>query len=216
MSLQYRYNKSDEPAGPIIRINPVEIHIADSAFYDEIYVSEYKRRTEHYDAFAQGLGFDGSFLLTKDHDLHRNRRKPFEPFFSKKSISSSYHILVEVAKKFEARIRRLKGTGHVFRLDHAFACYAGDIVGKVCFGNSAGHEQSDFLDDEDFSPDWYNVLHMMVLQVPLFTAFPWFVQYVPALQLSLWPPSELTSSAQSRQACTERISFMGLSTRKRI
>jgi hypothetical protein len=181
---QSRYNKTDEPSGPIIRINPIEISISDPAFYNEIYVAEYKRRTEHYDAFAQGLGFDGSFLLTKDHDLHRHRRKPFEPFFSKKGISSSHHILVEVAMKFEARMRQLKGTGNVFRLDHAFACYAGDIVGKVCFENAAGGEQSDFLDDEDFAPDWYNVLHMIALQVPLFTAFPWIVQYVSVPELS--------------------------------
>ena len=32
--------------GPIIRINPYEIHVIDPEFYDELYVSYGKRRTE--------------------------------------------------------------------------------------------------------------------------------------------------------------------------
>lgn len=47
-------------AGPIIRVNPDELSIHDPDFYNEIYVTESKRRTNHYDVFCKGIDFDGS------------------------------------------------------------------------------------------------------------------------------------------------------------
>ena len=49
--------------GPIVRVNPKELSIHDPAAYNEIYVTESKRRTEHYDQFCQGMDFDGKLIL---------------------------------------------------------------------------------------------------------------------------------------------------------
>ena len=85
-------------------------------------------------------------------------------------------ILAAVALKLENRLKDLAGSNKVVRLDHAFACYSGDIMGRTCLGN--GDESDEFLSDANFSPDWYNVVHTMVLQTPLFTGFPWLIRYV--------------------------------------
>jgi hypothetical protein len=45
--------------GPIIRVNPEELSIRDSSFYNELYVTGSQRRSEHYDAFASGIDFEG-------------------------------------------------------------------------------------------------------------------------------------------------------------
>lgn len=45
--------------GPIVRINPDELSIHDPTFYNEVYVTENKRRTSHYDVFCKGIDFDG-------------------------------------------------------------------------------------------------------------------------------------------------------------
>lgn len=42
-----------------MRINPDELSIHDPEFYNEIYVTESKRRTSHYDVFCKGIDFDG-------------------------------------------------------------------------------------------------------------------------------------------------------------
>lgn len=58
--------------GPIVRINPHELSIHDPDFYNEIYVTESKRRTSHYDAFAQGVELDGMRLISiREEELSR-------------------------------------------------------------------------------------------------------------------------------------------------
>lgn len=95
----------------------------------------------------------GSHLLTVDHDLHRVRRKPLEPFFSRMGISRLQPVLAEVALRLEERLRELKGQNRVIRLDHAFSAFSGDIIGRICLDSSNGKEDS-FLDDSEFAPDW--------------------------------------------------------------
>ncbi|KAL4756283.1 cytochrome P450 [Aspergillus foveolatus] len=166
--------------GPIIRVNPDELSIHDPDFYNELYVTESRRRTNHYDVFCKGIDFDGSHLLTVDHALHRKRRKPLEPFFSRMSIQALQPMLAEVALNFEQRLRALAGTGTVVRLDHACAAFSGDIIAKICLDDAA--EGNRFLDHPDFAPHWYNLIHMLVRSIPLFTGFPslvWIVSYIP-------------------------------------
>ncbi|KAL4990612.1 cytochrome P450 [Aspergillus falconensis] len=136
--------------GPIIRVNPDELSIHDPDFYNEIYVTESKRRTNHYDVFCKEIDFDGSHLLTVDHTLHRKRRKPLEPFFSRMSIQKLQPMLAEVAQKFERRLCTLAGTGTVVRLDHTCAAFTGDIIAKICLDDAA--EGDRFLDHPDFAP----------------------------------------------------------------
>lgn len=42
-----------------MRVNPEELSIHDPSYYNELYVSGSKRRSEHYDAFAKGIDFEG-------------------------------------------------------------------------------------------------------------------------------------------------------------
>ncbi|KAK0614968.1 cytochrome P450 [Bombardia bombarda] len=173
--------------GPIIRINPEELSIHDPDFYNELYVTESKRRTNAYDIFCKGIDFDGSHLLTTDHDLHRKRRKPLEPFFSRMGISRLQPMLAEVALHLETRIRDLEGANKVIRLDHAFSAFSGDIIGRICL-NSNGKTGDRFLDDPNFAPEWYHVIHAIVRSIPLFTGFPWLVQVLSLIpeRLLLW------------------------------
>ncbi|KAI8945719.1 cytochrome P450 [Xylaria longipes] len=142
--------------GPIIR------------FYNDLYVTESTRRTNHYDNFAQGIGSDGCHLLTVDHDLHRARRKPLEPYFSRMGVSRLQSMLAEVA--LETRLRQYAGTSKIVRLDHAFTAYTGDIIGRMCLDTDDPSDK--FLNRDDFSADWFWVMQMIVRSVPLFSGFP--------------------------------------------
>ncbi|KAK4222262.1 cytochrome P450 [Podospora fimiseda] len=180
----WEIEKMHKKYGPIIRVNPDELSIRDADFYNEVYVTESKRRTNAHDLFCKGIDFDGCHLLTTDHDLHRRRRKPLEPFFSRLGISRLQPMLAEVALHLESRIRELKGSNKVIRLDHAFSAFSGDIIGRICLDDGTGSGR--FLDDPDFSPEWYDVIHAIVRSIPLFTQFPSIIRV-----LSLIPESVL-------------------------
>ncbi|KAH7309215.1 cytochrome P450 [Stachybotrys elegans] len=142
------------------------------------------RRTEQYDVFCNGIGFDGSHLLIRDHNIHIRRRKPLEPFFSRKGITRLQNMLGEVAFHLESRIQALQGTGSVIRLDHAFSAFSGDIIGRICLDDA----KNLFLDDPNFAPDWYNLIHAIVRSTPLLTGFPWIVQLINLIpeKVVLW------------------------------
>ena len=154
-----------------MRVNTAELSIHDPAAYNEIYITESKRRTENYNDFCKGIGFDGklglfwgkipkiltllgSHMFTVDHDLHRKRRKPLEPFFSRLGVSHLEPMVIQLVEKLVARLEALKGSNTVIRLDHAFSALSGDVMGRVCF-----EDKEDFLDDPKFAVWWYAALY---------------------------------------------------------
>ncbi|KAI0116202.1 putative cytochrome P450 [Hypoxylon sp. NC0597] len=159
--------------GPIVRINPKELSIADSNFYDKVYVSGNTRRTQGYSQFASGIGFEGTFFLSHTHELHRRRRKPVEPYFSRLGVTKLEPLIHEAVDKLIKRFQSFGGTGRIVRLDHAMLAFSGDVIGHVCVENPA-----ELIDDEDFSPAWYDLQHSMIKCIPLFTQFPWIIYLV--------------------------------------
>lgn len=87
-----------------------------------------------------------------DHDLHRRRRKPLEPFFSRLGVVRLQPILAQVVANLVSRFEALKGTHSVVRLDHAFTAFSGDVICKICCV-----EHDDLLQDPNFAPHWSGV-----------------------------------------------------------
>jgi hypothetical protein len=74
------------------------------------------------------LIYPGSHFLTTAHDLHRARRKPLEPYFSRLGIEQLEPTIHELVEKIIRRFVALEGTGAIVRLDHVMLCYTGDMV----------------------------------------------------------------------------------------
>ncbi|POR34245.1 Uncharacterized protein TPAR_05573 [Tolypocladium paradoxum] len=182
----FEMEKMHNKHGPIIRVNPDELSIRDAEFYSQLYVAESTRRTNAYEGFGKGVGFHDTHFLTVDHDLHRKRRKPLEPFFSRMAVNGLQSMMAEVALQLESRFRELGGTRKVIRFDHAFSAAAGDVIRRICLGRDEPGER--FLDDPDFTPQWHDVIHSVVRSIPLFTRFPVIYKIVSLIpdKVLLW------------------------------
>lgn len=112
--------------------------------------------------------------MTVDHDHHRLRRKPMEPFFSKGGIVRLEHRLQELTVTLVQRLVEYRGSGRVLRLDHVFAAMAGDVVNVLCIANPT----MSFIRDPDFNPYWYELFHTLIRSMPVFMNFPWIIKYV--------------------------------------
>ncbi|KAG8531742.1 uncharacterized protein KY384_003374 [Bacidia gigantensis] len=195
-SYLYRIEQMHRDYGPIVRVNPEELSIDDADFYNEIYVVESKRRTDNYHAFAKGLGFDDSHFITDKHDLHRRRRKPLEPFFSRAGVRRLTPMLNDCARRLLARLEQLKGTDTIVRLDHVFAALTGDVMRNICT-----ESDESYLDDPNFSPEWYtkanfppwrlltrvrfNTLESIALSMPIFVNLPLLIRIVALIPKSI-------------------------------
>ncbi|KAL5402290.1 hypothetical protein PMIN03_010802 [Paraphaeosphaeria minitans] len=190
----FKIKEMHDRYGPIVRITPHELSIHDPEFYNSLNVSGSVRKTDNFEGFARGIDFDDTHFLSTSHDLHRRRRKPLEPFFSRAGVTKLEPMVGEVAKRFVRRLDSFRGTDQVIRLDHAYVALAADVVGKICFESN-----SNMIDEPTFGVEWYNVLHNFIHSLPLVMAFPQLIKILNVI------PSEILHWLDPRLVTFEKF-----------
>lgn len=170
-------------AGPIVRINPEEVHIADSDFYDTVYIgNQAGRKIDKWPFSARFFGNPGSMISTIPHDHHRLRRQPLNPYFSKQAIRNLEPVLYQSIDKVLQQTRSCVDAGSVLNLSDMFSAFTGDVIMDYAFGQNLG-----FLDDLNVQNDWHalwvnlTASGALVKQVPLFGTMlrvmpPWMAE----------------------------------------
>ena len=143
--------------GPILRINPEELHIDDPDFYDQVYVGSSRRTTKWYWS-AKMFGTTNAAVSTTDHDVHRMRRSALNPFFSKQAVVKLEPAIQANIYRLRDRLADFAGTGTPVNMSDAFTCLSADVIGAYAFGEEYG-----LLDCEDFCPTWRRL--MMVRKI---------------------------------------------------
>lgn len=116
----FKIKELHEKYGPVIRINPEEVHIADADFYDVVYTGPTHKR-DKWAWFCNQFGIPDSAFATVKHDVHRMRRNALNPFFSKGKVRSLQPLIEEVAHKLLSRFEEFKESGEQFTLSLAYA-----------------------------------------------------------------------------------------------
>jgi hypothetical protein len=155
--------------GPIIRINPIHIHIDDPAYFTTIYASyPHKRDRCGWYSHVGAKTFSGAMLETMDHDLHRSRRSAVANFFSKRSVQALEPL---IAGKAERLVQRLEeDTDKVINISHAMAGLTLDVISAYCFGEAMGD-----LEKPGYGKQWVELLHNGVQIRPVGRQFPLFI-----------------------------------------
>ena len=137
---------NNETKGPIVRINPRELHIKDPYYFDPIYTSKGQAKDPYIvRAFATPL----STAATIEHDRHRYRRELVNQFFSKRSVMGMDHIVRDKVDRVCQRLTQAHETGSVVSLDDLFAALTADVISHYAYGESLG-----FLDTKDLKNEF--------------------------------------------------------------
>ncbi|KAJ6185655.1 hypothetical protein N7519_006956 [Penicillium mononematosum] len=131
--------------GPIIRITPLEVHIKDSSYYDEIYASSKRRREKAAELVAR-FDLEGSGFSSVSPEDHRKRRSHVEKHFSKQAVSNIGHLIYENIDKLDNHFKRAFKFHEVVSLGAGFAGLTSDVIHKYVYGFDSGN-----LDHDDFN-----------------------------------------------------------------
>lgn len=166
--------------GPIVRINPGEVHINDVTFYDQIYASKPQDARNKIRFMAM---HDQTMFDTYDADQHRARRSAMAASFSKQSIQALEPTIRETAKQLVARLKLASTTGIVVNLKEYYSGLTMDVIAFYCFG-----KRMDGLRQEDFGPALLDAFASLPRGHPVGRMFPWVfdvLQKVPARIVAL-------------------------------
>ncbi|KAJ5491962.1 Cytochrome P450 [Penicillium expansum] len=167
----WEIERMHEKYGPIVRINPREIHIKDSAYYDEIHASASRKRSKD-PKYAIAFGAPNSLVGTITHDHHRFRRGLLNNYFSKRSVVDLGPSIHDKVDKLVARFEQAHQAGDVLHLELAFAALTADVITDYCYGWSYG-----YLDGEQGSKsnDLVDAVNGLMVMFHINRFFPFLI-----------------------------------------
>ncbi|KAI0150369.1 putative cytochrome P450 [Xylariaceae sp. FL1272] len=108
--------------GPIVRINPFELHIEDSVYWDELYLRH--KEYERYEWMSGRFGANTTTSSTVKSDLHAVRSAPLNPMFSKRSITKLEPVIKEKVELLSQKLAAFKDTAKVIVMNNAFNAFS--------------------------------------------------------------------------------------------
>ncbi|KAL4901410.1 hypothetical protein BDW74DRAFT_187646 [Aspergillus multicolor] len=171
----FKYREWHEKYGPIIRINPRELHIQDASFFETLYMSG--KPANKLKELEHRFNNHTSAISTPDHYVHRTRRNALNPFFSKRRISERVPLIKrqmdEICQRLEKEFR---DTGRVLVVNDMFGCWTTDIIVEYCF-----ERQYNFIREPDFKSGFVDVMMDLVEPILWVTHFPWIMKLMQSL-----------------------------------
>ncbi|KAL4862829.1 hypothetical protein BDV12DRAFT_38719 [Aspergillus spectabilis] len=181
--------------GPIIRINPREVHILDPDYYEEIYASSARKREKDPVLVAQ-FGLEGSGFGSVDAESHRQRRAPVDKFFSKRAIENTEGLIWKGIDKLAYYLQEAYKSHSVISLDAGFAALTSDTIYEYVYGFNPGS-----LDKQGFNAsirDGINGLFRMAHLLYFFPILQTIMNAIPIGVLERINPSAFALACQKR------------------
>ncbi|KAK5122214.1 hypothetical protein LTR85_004124 [Meristemomyces frigidus] len=165
-----RINDMHDRYGPIVRINPDELHIRDPSQYEVIYSG----KRDKWPPAATMAGLEMQTFATVSHDLHRKRRAANMPLMGKRVVLESVPMMQTKVSKLREAFRDAETSGLSLELGVSFLAYTTDIAGEYFFQQSL-----DMQDDVVKARQWKTATHRLATMTPVIKQFPWIMK--PAL-----------------------------------
>lgn len=161
--------------GPIVRINPYELHIDEPDYYDILYSGPSQKR-DKWEWSAKMFNNPLSVNAAVPHNLHRTRRAALNPYFSNQSVARLEGMLKAAVENLCARFEGIRDSGHPVNLGDAYAALTMDVITEYSFGKAWG-----CLATPDFAPHWPKVMESGMASTHLFKQFGWLLPTIKML-----------------------------------
>lgn len=165
--------------GPIVRVNPNELHILDPHYYSTVYAGNHRSTDKYRDAVA-AFTVPKASLATVQHKAHRLRRSILSPYFSKAAVVRLEPAIYERIGRLCSRLEETMRLGQVVDLDAAFAALTADIVTTYFYG-----QNSDFLGNEAFKFEMRDAILGLIRFYHFTRFFPWVADTIKRLPVPI-------------------------------
>ncbi|MCJ1245681.1 hypothetical protein MMC30_002885 [Trapelia coarctata] len=182
--------------GPIVRINPTEVHVKDPDWYDELYTSAARPRDKS--SWYIGRIGGGSVFGTVPHNHHRLRRSAFNHMFSKGSIEAIGSMIQEKVDTLCKAVEGHISSGEPLRLDLGYIALTIDMISEYAFG-----ESFKLLEKPGFSQEWKDAIYAQFESAIPLRHFPWIANLI--LLLPDWVASKINKPTAAFVANQETV-----------
>lgn len=135
--------------GPIVRINPEELHCSDPEFLDEIYAGGNRVRDKQQHHLNSVAGpVSKSAFATVEHETHRIRRAAASRFFSRGQMLKFENEIYSIANELCNKLLTWKNKAP-FDIQDAYACFTADAISQYAYGEPTG-----YLAQPDWTPNF--------------------------------------------------------------
>ncbi|KAF9886007.1 hypothetical protein FE257_012188 [Aspergillus nanangensis] len=192
----WEIEKMHREYGPIVRINPHELHINDHSFYDEIYTSSSSRRDKYW-PYVKGLALPRSVVSTVPHQHHAIRRKHLSNFFSAQVVRSIEPLIHDHVAKLINRLAQFHRDKQTVDLNVLFNALTIDIISHYAYGANfnfleSGDLQTEVRESLIALTSGFHLMRFVPLDPTLIEKVP-----IPLLEL-LWPSAGKLMSTKRR------------------
>ena len=122
----FQIQKMHEKYGPIVRINPYEIHLNDPEYFNSVYAGGNQKR-DKWGWYITQFGTQGSVLSTPSHEHHRLRRTALNQFFSLQSVKLLQPLIQEQVDAILRRFNEFKESNKAFNVTYLYAAYTNGL-----------------------------------------------------------------------------------------
>lgn len=176
-------NSTKRLLGPIVRINPHEVHIDDPDYYTAFYTSS--KRLKKYPWYYKVSGVSDVSFGAEDHDTHRQRIGIYKNLFALRSIYAfepNIRIYIgRLCRQFDEHMK----SGIPLNVSHAYRCLTSDTITSYI-----GLGDNPLLEDEDLGRSYREYARIVTESSVLARHFPFFAHF---RHLPYWLVSRLSS-----------------------
>ncbi|KAL9050776.1 MAG: hypothetical protein Q9162_006427 [Coniocarpon cinnabarinum] len=179
----YKVEEAHRKYGPVVRINPDEIHVSDPEWYEVLYTSRGKR--DKYEPAAKMAGTPLGTFGTAEHELHRRRRHVIAPLFSKRSINHMVPIIRDQTDKLCNSLESLSlsSASGIVELRPRYLAFATDII---CAAILKAAPHPPLLSDKQSQDEWFATILAVEHLTPLVKQCSWLLPIAMKLPVGLF------------------------------